>query len=130
MKNCMCWCLSIIEKKNAIWTSCKVRIIFARSLPKLDFLDIFSWKFPVSIFLVILPSWAALIQADRRNNLVVYNIMWFVAISLAVPSKTEVYGRSIAGIAGSNPSEGGHVRLLCMLCVVWVAVSATCWSLV
>ena len=33
--------------------------------------------------------------------------------------------RSIGGIAGSNPTEGLDVRLLCLLCVVWVAFCAT-----
>jgi len=39
-------------------------------------------------------------------------------------------GRSITGIAGSTPAEGMDVRLLCSLCVVQVAASATVCSLV
>ena len=49
---------------------------------------------------------------------------------MAVRSHACVWGRSIAGIAGSNAAEGMDVRVLCPLCVVSVAVSATGWSLV
>jgi len=37
-------------------------------------------------------------------------------ILVAVRSKAQVSGRSIAGIAGSNPTEGMGVRLWCLLC--------------
>jgi len=36
-------------------------------------------------------------------------------------SKVKVCGRSSDGIAGSNSAEGMDVRLLYLLCVVWVA---------
>jgi hypothetical protein len=45
-------------------------------------------------------------------------------------SHAHVCGLSTAGILGSNPAEGMDVRLLCLLCVVWVAASATSLSLV
>jgi len=38
--------------------------------------------------------------------------------------------RLIAGIACSNPAEGMAACLLCLLYVVWVAASATSWSLI
>jgi len=34
---------------------------------------------------------------------------------MAVPSKAKLCGRSIAGVAGSNPAERMDVRLLCVL---------------
>jgi hypothetical protein len=40
-------------------------------------------------------------------------------------SRAYVIGRSIFGVAGSNPAEGVNVYHLCLLCVVQVAVSAT-----
>jgi hypothetical protein len=42
-----------------------------------------------------------------------------------VRSKESDCGRSITVIAGSNPAQVMNVRLLCLLCVVSVAVSAT-----
>ena len=42
-----------------------------------------------------------------------------------IMQKAEVGGRSTDGIADSNPAVGKHVRLLCLLCVVLVATSAT-----
>jgi hypothetical protein len=39
-------------------------------------------------------------------------------MAVVVCSKAYVWGRSIAGIAGSNPDEGMDVRLLGLLCVV------------
>ena len=45
-------------------------------------------------------------------------------ITVAVLSKAWVCCRLIDGIAGSNPVEGTDVRLLCLLCVVWVAAPA------
>jgi hypothetical protein len=45
-------------------------------------------------------------------------------IPLAAPSKAWVYGRSLAGIAGSNPAGGVEV-CLCDLCAVQVETSAT-----
>jgi hypothetical protein len=39
-------------------------------------------------------------------------------------------GRSIAGMAGSKPAEGMNFHLLCLLGVVYIAASATGWSLV
>jgi hypothetical protein len=46
---------------------------------------------------------------------------------MAVWSKALVCSSSIAGIASSNPAGGIAIRLLYLLCVVWVAAS---WSLV
>ena len=37
---------------------------------------------------------------------------------IVVPSKVQVRSRLIAGIAGSIPSEGMDVRLLCLMCGV------------
>jgi hypothetical protein len=39
-------------------------------------------------------------------------------ISVAVRSKASVYGRSLTGIAGSNPSGDMDVCLLWLLCFV------------
>ena len=39
--------------------------------------------------------------------------------------KQQVRSRSIRDIGGSNHAEGMDVRLLCLLCAVWVAESAT-----
>jgi hypothetical protein len=41
-------------------------------------------------------------------------------------SKGQFYGPSIAGIADSNPAESIGVRLLCLLCVMWVVASVKC----
>jgi hypothetical protein len=41
-----------------------------------------------------------------------------VPIPVAARSKVWVFGRSLAGIAGSNPSAGMDVRLLLMMCVI------------
>lgn len=49
---------------------------------------------------------------------------------MAVRSKDYVYSRLIAAILGSNPAEGVDVRLLYLLCVLSVAVSAKRCSLV
>jgi len=49
---------------------------------------------------------------------------------VAARSKAWVYGRSLAGIVGSNPAEGKEVCLLWVLCAVQVEVSATGQSLV
>ena len=56
-------------------------------------------------------------------------------IPMAARSKTWVYGRSLTGIVGSNPTgkkkspaQGMVVRLLCLLCVVQVAAPATSLS--
>ena len=55
-------------------------------------------------------------------------------LSLAGPvaarSKAYVYGRSPAGIVGSNPTGGMDVCLLWRLCVCQVEVSVTSWPLV
>jgi hypothetical protein len=42
---------------------------------------------------------------------------------VAMWSKAEVCDRLIAGITGLNPAEGMDVRLLCLLCVLWVVAS-------
>ena len=49
---------------------------------------------------------------------------------MAVRSKAQLCGRLIAGTADSNPTEGMAVRLLCLLCVVYVEVSTMTRSLV
>jgi hypothetical protein len=49
---------------------------------------------------------------------------------VAVPSKAYVCACCFAGIEGSNPAAGLYIRLLCLLCVVQVAPSATCCSFV
>ena len=41
-----------------------------------------------------------------------------MAVPVVVWPKVEVCSCLIAGIAGSNPTEGKDVRLFCMLCVV------------
>jgi len=46
-------------------------------------------------------------------------------LPVAGPSKVCISSRWIAGIAGSNPADDMDVRLLCLLCVVQVAASAT-----
>ena len=51
-------------------------------------------------------------------------------IPVAVRSKAYVCACSFAGIAGSNPAADLYIRLLCLLCVVWVAPSARCCSFV
>jgi len=52
------------------------------------------------------------------------------SITVAVRSKVWVCGSSIGRIAGSNSAESTDVRLLCVLCVVKVAVFTTSRSLV
>jgi hypothetical protein len=39
-------------------------------------------------------------------------------VPVAVRSKAQICGRSIAGTTGVNPAEGMGVRFLCLLCVV------------
>jgi hypothetical protein len=46
---------------------------------------------------------------------------------VAVRCKVYVCGSSIAGTAGSNPSEDTDGSLLCFLCVVEVVAPATGW---
>ena len=46
-------------------------------------------------------------------------------IPVAMRLKAQVCGRSIVGIAGSNPDEGMDVRLVCLLCAAWVAASSS-----
>ena len=41
-----------------------------------------------------------------------------VVIPVSAPSKAWVFGRSLAGVVGSNPAEGVDVSLLRVLCVV------------
>jgi len=41
----------------------------------------------------------------------------YLPILVAMRSNAYVCGHSIAGIAGSNQSEGKDVRLLCLFCV-------------
>jgi hypothetical protein len=50
-----------------------------------------------------------------------YNLIYLIRhspISVAVRSNMYVRSCLIAGIAGSNPTDGIDVRLLCLLCVV------------
>jgi len=49
---------------------------------------------------------------------------------MAAWSAAWVCSRLVAGIPRSNPAEGMAVRLLWVVCVVYVAASATSWSLV
>ena len=51
-------------------------------------------------------------------------------MTMAVRSKESICGHSIVGTAGSNPAKDMDVRLLCLLCAVYVAASATSRSLV
>jgi hypothetical protein len=51
------------------------------------------------------------------NDVVIYSAKE-KQIPVYMQSKEFVYGRSIAGIAGSNDSEGTDVGLLRLLCVV------------
>ena len=47
----------------------------------------------------------------------IYNFIngsWFIPV--AVPSQAWVYGRSLTGIAGSNPAAGMDARLLSAVC--------------
>jgi hypothetical protein len=53
----------------------------------------------------------------------------FLPIPVTARSKTLVFGRSLAGIVGSNPAGGMDVCLLWVL-LCQVEVSATGWSLV
>ena len=53
------------------------------------------------------------------------NVLSASNIPMAGRSKAWDCGRSIGGTAGLNPTEGFDVRLLCVLCVVWVAFCAT-----
>ena len=45
--------------------------------------------------------------------------------NVSMRSRVYVIGRSIFGVAGSNPAEGVDVHHLYLLCTVQVAVSAT-----
>ena len=61
-------------------------------------------------------TWSLLSSKYR----LVVTVNWPVPV--AERSKAPVYGRSLAGIAGSNPAGGMDV---CLLCVYQVEVSAT-----
>ena len=50
-----------------------------------------------------------------------FSLIRHVPIIVAVRSKAWACGRSIAGIAVSNPAGDVNLRLLCLLCVVKVA---------
>jgi len=60
-------------------------------------------------------------------NMVLMLLIINTPIPVAARSKAWVFGRSLAGIVGSNPAGGMDGCLLWMLCVV---LSATSWSLV
>jgi hypothetical protein len=49
---------------------------------------------------------------------------------VAAWSKVKVCSRSIAGTAGSKPADVIDVRLLCLLCAMYVVASATSRSLI
>ena len=70
---------------------------------------------------------------SRSTTVDIVNTMystWRVqVISVAARSKAWLCGRSLAGIAGSNPAEGMGVYLLRVFCVSG-RVSVTGWSLV
>ena len=51
-------------------------------------------------------------------------------IPVVMLSNAKVCGCSSVGIAASNPTQDIDVRLFCLLRVVYVAASATEWSLV
>jgi hypothetical protein len=53
-------------------------------------------------------------------------IMYSKPISVALQSKPSFCGHAIAGVVVSNPAEGMDVLLLCLFCVVWLAVAAPC----
>jgi hypothetical protein len=60
-------------------------------------------------------------------NRFVYKIyIVYMPIPVVMQSNAKVCGRSIAGIAASNPTQDMDARLLCLLCIVCVAASATC----
>ena len=63
-------------------------------------------------------------------ELLYFSWKWIWPITVVLPSKTWVSGRSNAGIAVLNLAEGMDVRLLCWPSIVWVADSETSWSLV
>jgi hypothetical protein len=69
-------------------------------------------------------------SGDKRQGTFINRINEWRPIPVAARSKAWVRGRSLAGIAGSNPAGGMNVCLLWILCVVQVEVSATDWSLV
>jgi hypothetical protein len=61
---------------------------------------------------------------DSKSPLIGCLVRWPCVLSSRSPAVL------IAGIACSNPAEGMDVRLSCLLCVVYIATSATSWSLV
>jgi len=65
--------------------------------------------------LPLLPPW------HERENLVPYyvcGILQYNQVPMAERSKARVCGRSLAGIAASNPAGGMDVSLLSLLCTV------------
>jgi hypothetical protein len=55
-------------------------------------------------------------------------VITYTPIPLAVLSKVQICNRLIAGSVVSNPAESMGVRLLCLLCDVYVATSEISWS--
>jgi hypothetical protein len=53
-----------------------------------------------------------------------------MTIPVALRSKVSICSSSLLGSGSSNPVESMDVRLLCLFCVVQIAVSATSWSLI
>ena len=54
-----------------------------------------------------------------------YSLFLLLLLSSSARSKAYECGCLIAAIPGSNPAEGMSLRLLCLLCVVQAAASAT-----
>jgi hypothetical protein len=64
------------------------------------------------------------------NILLIVSNLCRDGISVDVRSKAWICGRLITVTVDSNPADGMDIRLLCLLCVVYLAVSAMCLSLV
>ena len=60
----------------------------------------------------------SLTQQQKVRTLIVLTYCYRVPVPVAARSKASVCGRSLAGIAGSNPAWGMDVCLLWVLCVV------------
>jgi hypothetical protein len=53
-----------------------------------------------------------------------------LSIPVAARSKTKVYGRLVAGVAGSNPADGMDVCLLCLYVVLSCVGRGLCYGLI
>jgi hypothetical protein len=56
--------------------------------------------------------WMATSALEKSYDRIIFVYTNNLPVPVAVRSKASVYGRSLAGIAGSNPTEGVSVRLL------------------